>query len=114
MENCKVSILGTEYTIEFNTEEEEPRLETADGLMDFSVKKICIGIFEPDADSVEDIQAYTRKVLRHEIIHAYFYESGVWDMSGSSEAWARDETITDWFAIQAPKMLKTFQEAGAL
>ena len=83
MENCKVNILGTEYTIEFNTEEEEPRLDT-------------------------------RKVLRHEIIHAYFYESGVWDMSGSSEAWARDETITDWFAIQAPKMLKTFQEAGAL
>lgn len=114
MENKKINILGTEYTIEFHTIKEDSKLETADGYMDFSVKKIVISIIEPDESSVEDLKTYAQKVLRHEIIHAYFYESGVWDMSGSSEAWAKDETITDWFAIQSPKMLKTFQEAGAM
>lgn len=114
MENKKINILGTEYTIVFHTEKEDPKLETVDGYMDFSVKKIVICILEPETDSVESLHAYTQKVLRHEIIHAYFFESGVWNMSGSSDAWAKDETITDWFAIQSPKMLKTFQEAGAM
>lgn len=114
METKKINILGTEYSIVFHTEKEDPKLETADGYMDFSAKKIVIGIFEPGVDIVEDLLVYTQKVLRHEIIHAYFYESGVWDSSGSAETWGRDETITDWFAIQSPKMFKTFQEAGAM
>ena len=114
MENCKTSILGTEYTIEFHTVEEEPRLKRRDGCMDYSVKKIVIGKFDSDEGSIENLDAYARRLIRHEIIHAYFYESGTWEMSGSAESWACDETITDWFAIQAPKIFKTFQEVGAL
>jgi hypothetical protein len=42
------------------------------------------------------------------------YESGLWTNSGISEAWGRDETITDLIAIQSPKMFKAFKEAGCL
>lgn len=42
------------------------------------------------------------------------YESGLWENSGTADAWGQDETITDWIAIQAPKLFKAFQEACAL
>lgn len=56
----------------------------------------------------------SKKVLRHEVIHGFLYESGLWNNSGNVEAWGRSEEITDWIAIQFPKMLKAFQEVGCL
>jgi len=32
----------------------------------------------------------------------------------SNGAWARNEEMIDWFALQGPKILKAWQEAGAL
>ena len=49
-------------------------------------------------------------MLRHEIVHAFLYESG---LDVSSE-WARNEEIVDWIALQTPKLQKAFEEAGCL
>lgn len=110
---CIISILGTAYTVLFDVPEEEMP-EGADGCMDQSIKTIKIGIFEPSRDSLKNLNEYKNKVLRHEVIHAFLYESGMWNNSGSSEAWGQDETITDWIAIQFPKILEVFRELDCL
>lgn len=45
------------------------------------------------------------EVMRHEVIHAFFNESGLSDYSNN-------EKLVDWLAMQFPKMLKVFQELG--
>ena len=107
----KIDILGTEYTVVFDISEDDMP-EGADGCMDQSIRTIKIAHLESDRNSVQNLDAYRRKVLRHEVIHAFLYESGMWNCSGSSEAWGMDETITDWIAIQFPKIQKVFAELG--
>lgn len=110
----KINILGTTYKIITATENEKPKLKECDGYMDFSTKEIVVEKFESDPMSIQDLEFYTKKVMRHEIIHAFLYESGLWNNSGDVKSWAKSEEITDWIAIQAPKLFKTFKEAGAL
>lgn len=50
-----------------------------------------------------DLEYFERKVLRHEIIHAFLHESGLHDL-------AMDEQIVDWLAIQFPKINQMFEE----
>lgn len=109
----KVNILGTEYTILFDVPETEMP-EYSDGCMDQTIKTIKIAKIETDQDSVKDLEEYKKKVLRHEIVHAFLYESGLWSNSSCKSAWAQDEELTDWIAIQFPKMLKAFEEAECL
>lgn len=114
MQDCKVNILGTEYKVLFRDEKDKPKLKNADGYIDTSIKEIVVGIFEKDDMSIENLELYSKKVLRHEIIHGFLYESGLWNNSGNVEAWGISEEITDWIALQFPKMKKAFEEAGAL
>ena len=104
-----VNILGTEYEIIIDAPD-EMLPEDADGAMDHSVKRIVVAKFESDRDSVKDLDVYRKKVLRHEIIHAFLFESGLWNNSGNVTAWGQSEEITDWFAIQSPKIIKVFEE----
>ena len=54
------------------------------------------------------------RVLRHEIIHAYLEESGLSASSNMISAWAQNEEMVDWLAIQSSKIFATFQEVGCL
>lgn len=108
-----VNILGTEYEIIIDAPD-EMLPEDADGAMDHSVKRIVVAKFESDRDSVKDLDVYRKKVLRHEIIHAFLFESGLWNNSGNVTAWGQSEEITDWFAIQSPKIMKVFEELEVL
>ena len=110
----KISILGTEYTIIIADAEQKPKLKSCDGYMDYSIKEIVVGKFEADETSIKNLDDYTNKVTRHEIIHAFLYESGLWNNSGNIEAWAQSKEITDWIAIQFPKMLKAFEQAKCI
>ena len=112
-DQIKVNILGTEYKIMFKSDEECQYLKGCDGFCDQSRKEIVIAIMEPNPDKYEmDIEYYRKKVIRHEIVHAFFYESGLWE---NSDDWdARSEALTDWIAIQFPKILKAFQETDCI
>lgn len=99
MKNCKVNILGTEYQVMFCEEKDKPKLKNADGYIDYSIKEIVVGIFEKDEMSIEDLKSYQKKVTRHEIIHGFFYESGLWNNSNETNAWAQSEEMTDWLQI---------------
>lgn len=112
MKNTTVNILGTEYRIEFKNIEDDPILKNANGYTDPTVKKIVICNKEPDCD-VEDFDILQRKVIRHEIIHAYFEESGV-STNVENLNQGVPELYVDWFAIQAPKIYKTYVKLGIL
>ena len=111
-----VNILGTEYTIEHRKEADDPKLaDGIDGYCDTSVKLLVICDFEQDEQSKEDLQAYGLKVLRHEIIHAFMYESGLDVNTYCFQCgWATNEEMIDWFAIQASKIFKAFEDVGCL
>ena len=105
----KVNILGTEYTIEVSKEKDSPKLKMCDGYVDWTIKKIVVGEFESDINSLENLGEYTKKVMRHEIVHAFLIESGLWECSRKESSWARSEEMTDWIARQFHKMADVFK-----
>ena len=107
----KVNILGTEYEIILDAlEKDYPKLKNVDGYCDFSIKQIVVANLERDEQTVQDLSHYSKKVLRHEIVHAFIYESGL----AENCEWARDEAMTDWIAIQFEKLLEVFIELKAI
>ena len=108
----KVNVLGTEYTVSVASKSEDKYLEKCDGYCDKTSKKIVV-LSESDDNELENFGEYQKKVVRHEIIHAFLFESGLHE-NFRHEEWGHDETTIDWFAVQFPKMLKAFKEADAL
>lgn len=108
-----VNVLGSDYAVIVTNEAQEPRLKNKDGFCDDTSKEIFAGrlqnrIFQED--SKRNLLLQTKKVLRHEIVHSFLFESGLAENSG----WAKNEELVDWIAIQGPKLFKAWQEAGAL
>lgn len=116
-----VNVLGTEYTIEVRKvsedeymkdnrlsgycEEENKRIVIAD----MSEKEYFVGMDEKAQKS------YYKKVLRHELTHAFLNESGLSDNANTPNCgWAKHEEMIDWIAIQFPKMVQVFKEADCL
>lgn len=113
MKSRTINILGTEYQILIQNKKQNPKLENANGLCEYYSKKIILDDFEgakEDVLCVENLEEFKKKVLRHEIIHAFLGESG---LRASSE-WAENEEMVDFFAIQFPKILQAFRDAGAI
>ncbi len=87
----KIDILGTEYRIEIHKVSEDSYME----------------------EKAQEI--YRKKTLRHEIMHAFLNESGLSDSSNRFDgAWAKNEEMVDWLAIQAPKIFSTFNKMNIL
>jgi len=102
----KVNILGTEYG--FTPEDDTITNEDYDGICSIYTKVIKIkpvkALLEKEDDVEEKITRW-KEITRHEIIHAFFFESGL-------EEQCYDEQIVDWVAKQFPKMQKVFEELG--
>lgn len=110
----KVNILGAEYSIYYYGRKEDKTLETRDGYTDNYSKRIVINeTFSDDWDK-DSVKVYQKKVLRHEILHAYLYESGLDVNSNKAYSWAENEEMVDWFAIQIPKIWGTYKELKIL
>lgn len=105
----KVNVLGSEYTVEFKKQEEDPLLKERAGYCDHSVRKIVVCIPEREEYSVADLDKWKNDTLRHELVHAFLIESGL-----QTQSWAENEEMVDWIALQFPKMLKAFQESECL
>ena len=108
-----LNILGTEWTVYFAHQEDDNYLKNADGYTDKTVKKIVVTAYPTEDSELEDWNAYMRKNLRHEILHAYLYESGLGE-NFTHPDYGHDEVMIDYVAIQFPKLMKTYKEAGAL
>lgn len=104
-----INILGTEYTIMFKNDEEvcaamNVQVGTCGGYCSAAAKEIVIANLNTITDSESEKDVVKRDNIRHEIVHAFFNESGLSDNSN----------MVDWIALQGPKIYKTWQEAGAV
>lgn len=108
----KVCILGVEYTVKEQSVNENKRLEECDGYCDWTTKEIVVE--REVVGTLGDMDAYIRKVKRHEIVHAFLLESGLHECSGETKAWASNEAMVDWIARQGEKIYVAWGEAGAL
>ena len=93
--SCKINVLGTDYEIFYVLDSNE-----ADGETNFFSKEIHIrplkSMLDEDATDCERAE-WANHVVLHEIVHAFFYESGLRD-------YAYDETLVDWVASQFYKI----------
>lgn len=102
----KVKILGAEYDlITEGSVDDYPDLNDSDGYCNYQLKEIVLS--EEGYDGTISYDKYMQKVLRHEIVHAYLYESGL-------HAYATDEILVDWMAIQIPKISESLAQLEVL
>ena len=107
-----VNVLGTEYTIKKSNKVEDLGLADCDGYCDHSTKTIVIDtfkIYEALPDALGNFNEYEKKVIRHELVHAFLFESGL-----AVNSWAKDEEIVDWIANQFPKLQEAFAQCNAI
>lgn len=106
----KINVLGTDYELIESNENKDNALVGMDGYCDTSIK-ICVvdDMSEEVENPKKDLESYKKQVKRHELIHAFLYESGM-----DACSWALNEEMVDWIAIQFPKLLKAFGEADAM
>lgn len=116
MDELKLDILGTPYTVRLRTPEQDKILEECAGYCDHTTHEIVIEAqTEKCYDCVKEYPAYQRRVLRHEIIHAFLFESGLGgDATYQQDGETHPELMVDWFARQAPKIFAAYQTAGAM
>ena len=107
-----IHILGTIWRIRERSESEDERLKDCDGYCDWTTREIVVE--REELGDLKNMDRYIRKVKRHEIVHAFLFESGLCHCSCSVEAWAMNEEMVDWLATQGPAICRAWQEAGCL
>lgn len=110
MKNRKFSILGAAWKLMYIPAEKDiVKMDNIAGYCDPTERLIVI--YEPPADAnVRNSEKVLAATVRHEVIHAYLFESGLGEeMIGVQ---GHNEQFIDWFALQAVKIWKTFCELG--
>lgn len=95
----KCYILGTPYEVVSEEEVKKTcKLEDNDGLAELYSKQLVVNLSHMnEPTSFDNIDAYYKKVLRHEMIHAFFHECGLTD-------YCSNEELVDFLALQLDKM----------
>lgn len=99
-----MNILGSEYTLIIDTDYCEEA--NADGITERYDKKIYVRSVQDMLEKDSAIQAKQRRydeTLRHELFHAFLFESGL-------DSYSCDETLVQWLASKIPQVLQTFKE----
>ena len=116
-----VNVLGTEYNIVYKDYEEDQEFKENKlvGYCSNNLKLIAVCNMKTypgwQNSSEEEIDYFQKHTLRHEIVHAFFNESGLYHSSNQVEApWAVNEEMVDWIASQGVKIHKAWKEVGAL
>lgn len=116
-----VNVLGTPYQIcvrKLDEDESFSRLGVV-GYCDHVLKRIVVCDLSTMKECEHETPEYWAEsqkwTLRHEIVHAFFAESGLHDSACEVEGpYTMNEELVDWIAIQGPKLHKAWEEAGAL
>ena len=110
----KISVMGSEFEIIYTTEEEDPTIKGKSGVCYSLLQKIKIDqyIYLDDADgSVAEAEKASKllsllAILRHEIIHAFFFQSGL----DTQCSFAVDEMLIDWLSLKMPEIVDVMNE----
>ena len=115
-----VDILGTDYKLVYKDYPEDPAFEQHGygAYCDTTAHSIvqCNMVTFPGWEQADprDIRHQEQLLLRHEIVHAFLFQSGLSANSNATDAWATNEEMVDWIALQGPKIYKAWKEACAL
>jgi hypothetical protein len=106
----EVNVLGTMYMLAETTEENDARLKGKDGYCDTSEKRCAVDMMrDMPEDGKANPEEYKHTVIRHELIHAFLYESGL-----DTCSWAMNEEMVEWLSIQIPKIAAEFSRLGVM
>ena len=106
-----VDILGTKYAVYFVREDLDDELKECYGYCDDTIKTLVVKQYKRgELGSKKALDLQEKKNFRHEIIHAFLFESGL----AENSEWAQNEEMVDWIAKQGPKLVKAWQEVDAL
>ena len=115
----KVNILGTTYNIQKVKAGQDEYMDKMKfgGYCDGTSKDIVIldmrTLSDFENEPIEVTVEREKETLRHEVIHAFFNESGLkWNALPIEGSWVKNEEMVDWIAIQFPKILKVFRQLG--
>lgn len=116
-----VDVLGTKYEIIVKQYDEDEVFARR------SIGAYCNGLTKQivlcdmnsykgwENEDVETIEACNKENLRHEIVHAFFNESGLQDSSFIYDgAWAKNEEMVDWIALQGMKIYVAWKQADCI
>lgn len=107
----KVNILGTKYEIQILNDEEfeqNKHIKLHCDCNNIQLNGLCLGLDKKIIVREQVGKSETNLILRHEIIHAFQFESGI-EHSWKTGAWDC-ESETDWLAYQIDKIHKAFKE----
>jgi len=116
-----VNILGTDYEIIRKDYKDDPAFErlSINGYCDARLHQIIVCRMSTYAGWEHKTEAFIvateKETVRHEIVHAFFNESGLQESSTVYDgAWSQNEEMVDWFALQGPKIYEAWKAADAL
>jgi len=95
----QVKVCGVNYSIEYLTDGQDKDLRNALGYCDNVAKRIVL-----DKEQSKDELQFT---LRHELLHAFFFECGCCDL-------AHNEELIKFLEVQLSKIVEVLNYVGAL
>lgn len=117
----KVSVLGTDYTILLKKFQDDEAFErnSIDGYCSSLSKTIVICDLTTKEnwkhETLDCIRTAQKEILRHEIVHAFFNESGLQDSAFIYDgAWPKCEEMIDWIALQGLKLYEAWKSVDAI
>lgn len=103
--SMKINVLDTEYDVNVLEEPDEYMKDNMlQGYCDNTSKIIVVCPYDNDSDDKEKLKD---NILRHELIHAFLFESGI-----DAGTLFHNEECVDFFAIQFEKLAKIFEDAN--
>jgi len=100
----EIQILGTTYGLYVDRSGTNPKLENNDAYCEVWSKKIVFSDYRQNCMTIESLPEYVSSVIMHEIIHAFFHESGLVN-------YGKDELLVDWIALKLFEMSTAYQKA---
>ncbi len=110
--DCDVCIMGTPWRVCVAPMKTDKRLDDCDGFTDKTSKLIMVEDCRQKSN-LDHPLFYMRKVIRHEIIHAFLIESGL-DECMMHRKYGHEEQMVDWFAHQFHKIRNVVENCEAL
>ena len=108
-----IDVLGTPYRLVISNADKDEKLNDMDGYRDNTSRQCVVDDYSEkigDYHRKFDLEKQMKKNIRHELTHAFLYESGLAENSD----WAMREEMVDWVAMQGLKLYKARKEAGAV
>ena len=108
-----VTILGEKWSIKVIDYNDDDFMDEETGGRCYAhTRQITVRNYLHEEISRERATAIMKHILRHEIVHAFLGEAGLWANSLDTGSWAMNEEMVDFFAKNIPKIIAVYQRCG--